>query len=731
MMSRLTRPSIARAAILPVAGVLVAIAGLAVAFLASQNRMRLTAGLVEKAALTARVAAPNAAAATWQLDRDAALRVLQSLASDQDFASGIIIDDKGAVFARFDRAFSSIEPVTPEMAVNLAGASDARNLRPAFQREFVREKEAVAISPLVVEEARKAYAGTMVLAFSRARVDGAARQEVVETATIATFSLLAICTLLAWILSRVTRPIRELTGAMNRLSAGEHDTLIPALSRRDEIGAMARALSVLKENSIERQRLEFLTRSLQRTTEDLRREGEKVAWLAHHDMMTGFANRASFNASLGEAFAHARDGGACFAVLCLDIDHFKDVNDTLGHAQGDMLLQAVARRLEAVVRETDVVGRLGGDEFAILLMSEVEACGVASVARRINKTIAEPFAIGGNEVHVSASIGISVYSPETASPASMMIQADLALYRIKESGRNSFCFHSPDLDRQVRERVALTGELHAALQRGELAMHYQPQVEIASGRVVGLEALMRWNHPQRGLLAPGAFLHIAETTGMIMPLGRWILEECCRQMQCWNAEGIAPPLMAINISRAHFKTSPHLDRELGDLLARYGVDAGSVELELTEQALMEAADSQDGLVEKIRALGVGIAIDDFGMGHSSLRCLHAGRVSRIKIAQQLMREVATSSGDATIVRATIGLARELNIDLVAEGIETAQQLRMLKAAGCRCAQGYYFSRPLPAAEIEAVLRRGVLSPDGEGRAGEDQSGDVKGGTRVA
>jgi diguanylate cyclase (GGDEF)-like protein len=731
MMSRLTRPSIARAAILPVAGVLVAIAGLAVVFFASQNRMRLTAGLLEKAALTARVAAPNAAAAAWQFDRNAAVRVLQSLASDQDFASGIIIDDKGAVFAQFNRTFMPIEPVTPEMAANLAGASDARALRPSFQREFVRDKQAVAVSPLVMQEARTTYVGTMVLAFSRARADGLAREGVMEIATIATFTLLAVCVLLAWILSRVTRPIRELTGAMNRLSAGEHDTAIPALYRRDEIGAMARALSVLKENSIERQRLEFLTRSLQRKTEELRREGEKVSWLAHHDMMTGFANRASFNASLDETFAAARDGGAGFAVLCLDIDHFKDVNDTLGHAQGDMLLQAVARRLEAVVRESDVVGRLGGDEFAILLTSEVEVCGVAAVARRINKTIGEPFAIDGNEVHVSASIGISIYSAEIASPAAMMIQADLALYRIKESGRNDFCFHSPDLDRQVRERVALTGELHTALQRGELVMHYQPQVEIASGRIVGLEALMRWNHPKRGMLAPGTFLPVAETTGMIMPLGRWMLEECCRQMHCWNAEGIAPPILAINISPAHFKTSPHLDRELADLLARHGVNAGSVELELTEKALMEAAESQDGLVERIRALGVGIAIDDFGMGHSSLRYLHAGRVSRIKIAQQLMREVAISAGDATIVRATIGLARELNIDLVAEGIETAQQLRVLKAAGCRCAQGYYFSRPLPAAEVEAMLRQGLLSPDGEGGVAEDQSSEAAGGARVA
>jgi EAL domain-containing protein (putative c-di-GMP-specific phosphodiesterase class I) len=291
----------------------------------------------------------------------------------------------------------------------------------------------------------------------------------------------------------------------------------------------------------------------------------------------------------------------------------------------------------------------------------------------------------------------------------MMTQADLALNRSKQTGRNNFSFHSLELDTEARERAAISSDLHAALERNELELYYQPQVEIATGRITGLEALLRWKHPERGLISPDVFIPIAEVTGVILPIGRWVLDEACRQFQRWNREGLTLPLLAINVSAAQFKASPNLDDELEQVFARYGIDPGKIELELTESALMEATESSSRMIERLRSLGVGIAIDDFGTGYSSLAYLRSYRVSRLKIAQDFVRDIATRADDAAIVRATIGLARELGIDVVAEGVETAAALRLIEAAGCRCVQGYYFSRPVPADVAGEMLRRGVLS----------------------
>jgi diguanylate cyclase (GGDEF)-like protein len=723
MIAKLIRPSIARAAILPVAAVLAAIAGLTVLVLASHTRARMAASLLEKATLTARVIEPNAAAAAWKFDSESAARILQSLASDPDFASGLMIDDKGALFASLRNATTTIEAVTRHELAALLGADDPHNLVVTERRQFIRHNEAIIIVPLLFEESGDKSIGAMALSFSRSRANAAAFAESFAIGTGGILTLLGVCALLSWILSRVTRPIRDMTEAMGRLSAGEFAAAIPALDRRDEIGAMARALAVFKENSIERDRLEFLTQRLQHTTEELRRESAMVSHLAQHDTMTGLVNRATFKERLNLAFEAACRDSATFAVLCLDLDHFKDVNDTLGHAQGDLLLQTVARRLQGILRQSDTIGRLGGDEFAILVMDAADAAEVAILSQRINEELAQPYAIQGNQVHVSASIGISIFAPTITSPDQMMIQADLALYRTKEEGRNGFCFHSVELDRLVHERVAITGELHLALQRNELELYYQPQVEIPSGRIVGIEALVRWNHPTRGVLTPGVFVPVAETTGMIVPLGRWVLEECCRQIQTWGRQGVVPPLVAINFSPAQFKASPNLDRELSQLFGHHGIDPHKVELELTEQTLMEATEAHSVTVDRIRALGVGIAIDDFGTGYSSLGYLRSYQVNRLKIAQQFMRELATNPGDAAIVRATIGLARELGIEVLAEGVETVDQLRLLEGVGCRYVQGYYFSRPVPADQAARLLRRGVLLPD-------DQITSVDGAARV-
>ena len=312
------------------------------------------------------------------------------------------------------------------------------------------------------------------------------------------------------------------------------------------------------------------------------RINQKVSDLAQMDALTSLINRRGFMQRLNAAFASCRRGAAPFAVHYFDLDYFKDVNDTLGHAIGDALLRQVASRVSDAVRENDVVARFGGDEFAILQSGAEDLEATGMLAAKIGKILAEPYVIEGNEVHISASIGISRYTPDVAGPDAMMIQADLALYRAKEDGRNCFRFHSADLDRQVQERVVIADELRGALERNELELYYQPQVELRSGRIVGLEALLRWNHPKRGQILPSVFIPIAERSGQIQTLGQWVLDAACRQLRAWQNAGIAPELVGVNFSALHFKGSVDLDREVAASLDKWGIAPGSIEIELTE-----------------------------------------------------------------------------------------------------------------------------------------------------
>jgi EAL domain-containing protein (putative c-di-GMP-specific phosphodiesterase class I) len=324
--------------------------------------------------------------------------------------------------------------------------------------------------------------------------------------------------------------------------------------------------------------------------------------------------------------------------------------------------------------------------------------------------MAAPYEIGGAEIHMTASIGISVYRTDMAMPEDMMREADLAVYEAKDGGHNQFRFLSEARDLAVRERVLVSEELRAALERHEFEVYYQPQVELPSGAIVGVEALVRWNHPTRGLVLPGRFIPIAEKAGMIAPLGRWVLTEALRQLRIWRAEGINPPIMGVNLSAAQLIVPFEFERDLAQALAGDGLDPTTIELELTETVLMETTFTQVSAIDRLRALGVRIAIDDFGTGYSSLEYLRDYRVNRIKIAQQFVSGLPGNSGSAAIVRATIGLAREFEIDIIAEGVETAAQLEFLVGAGCHHIQGFYFSRAVPAEQAAEMLRRGALIP---------------------
>jgi diguanylate cyclase (GGDEF)-like protein len=464
-------------------------------------------------------------------------------------------------------------------------------------------------------------------------------------------------------------------------------------------------------------RLEFLTVSLRKTGNQLQRESALVTQLASIDSMTGLANRATFQNRLATAFKRAKQEDGNFAVLCIDLDHFKDVNDTLGHPVGDRLLQIAATRLTQVVSHDDVIARPGGDEFALLIFNVSDHTVISGIASRIVTTLNQCYELDGNLVRVTASIGIAVFSPSAAtSPEDLLIYADQALYQAKSEGRNGYYFHCAALDREVRERVTVNEELQAALRNSEFVLHYQPQVEFPSGRIDGLEALIRWHHPTRGLLFPGAFLPTAETTGMMAPMGRFVLEEACRQIKRWQAEGLSPPPVAVNISAAQLKGVVPLDEELREILTRHDLDPSRIEIELTEFALVEATKANRDQIKRVRELGVSVAIDDFGTGYSSLEYLRAYRVNRLKIPQQFITQVAIEAGDAAIVRAALVLARELGMAAIAEGIETPAQLAFLLAAGCHHFQGYYFSKPLPVDELHPLLSEGVIEREATPRA---------------
>ncbi|MEA2882047.1 MAG: hypothetical protein QOH32_1303, partial [Bradyrhizobium sp.] len=431
----------------------------------------------------------------------------------------------------------------------------------------------------------------------------------------------------------------------------------------------------------------------------------KISWLARHDVLTGLANRTVFAEALQREIARAHRDGTNFAVLYLDLDHFKDINDTLGHPIGDLLLQSVAERLRANVRETDTVSRFGGDEFALIATELKQPGDAATLAEKVLAMMSEPVSIRDIEVRSGATIGIALYGPESADAEALLSHADIALYRAKSEGRGTYRFFTETMDVEVRTEFMLGTELRDAIASNQFYLVYQPQVEIHTGRISGVEALVRWQHPTRGVVSPGQFIPIAEKSGLIIALGRWVMQESCRQMREWLDAGVAPSLIGINLSARQFKTPHELENDIAAILRQTGVPPQRVELELTESVLMDTSREHNDLLLRLRRAGFRIAIDDFGTGYSSLDYLRRYPVDRIKIAQQFMIDPAEGSGDA-ILRAAIALARELKLEVIVEGVETAKQLQRVKTCGGRDVQGYYFSKPVGAEAMTALLRKG-------------------------
>jgi diguanylate cyclase (GGDEF)-like protein len=445
---------------------------------------------------------------------------------------------------------------------------------------------------------------------------------------------------------------------------------------------------------------------------DLRRQSEQTALqlshLSHYDALTDLPNRALLADRLARALALAARHERMVAVLFLDLDEFKHVNDSLGHAVGDELLRAVGRALTGCVRQSDTVGRQSGDEFMVVLSELAHAEDAAAVARTVIGAIAQPHRVNGHEIRIGVSIGISVFPTDGDDAETLLKHADMALYRAKQLGTGRFQFFEPDLNRRALARRALEAGLQHALARHEFELFYQPKVRLDTGVIMGAEALIRWRHPERGLVPPGDFVPIAEASGLIARIGGWVLQEACRQAQTWWDAGLRPIPVAINISAVEFRSGELVDHVVATLEAT-GLDPRLLELELTESVLMAHVTTTRAALDALKALGVQLAIDDFGTGWSSLSYLAQFPVDALKIDQSFVQQIGVRAYAEPIVGSVISLAKTLHLRVIAEGVETLEQLTFLQGEGCGEGQGYYFGRPMVAEQFARVLETGVAS----------------------
>ena len=489
------------------------------------------------------------------------------------------------------------------------------------------------------------------------------------------------------------RAARSFSGEMRIRNQDETTTVIfhQGTSETDERGCVTRIQGTIQDIT-ERKRAE-----------------QQIRRLALFDGLTGLPNRQFFRESLENAIARARRGKENLAVMFVDLDRFKRINDSLGHAAGDALLAEAGRRLRTCVRRSDflghdtkaperVIARQGGDEFTVNLVDLKDPKDAAKVAERILIEMSKPFVLQGQELSVTASVGIALFPQNGEDADTLLKNADIALYQAKAAGKNAFKFFADEMNAAALEKLTLENELKYALEREEFVLHYQPKVDITTGSVVGVEALIRWQHPQRGMVPPGLFIGVAEEIGLIVPIGKWVLESACRQLAAWQKAGLPEFSVAVNLASPSFR-SESLVRDIETALTHYKLRPELLELEVTESMLMQDAAVTIKTLGQLRELGVKLSIDDFGTGHSSLSYLRRFHIDQLKIDRSFVAAITNSSRDAAITAAMLVFCKRLRLEVVAEGVETLEQARMLRDQGCRILQGFYFSKPVPAEQL--------------------------------
>lgn len=475
-----------------------------------------------------------------------------------------------------------------------------------------------------------------------------------------------------------------------------HRNLLENIKVKIENENLLKSLSLM-------QRIEEINQELASEVSERKRVEDRMRYLAYHDALTGLPNRTLLQDQLGSLLDIARRTQQQVGVLLIDLDRFKTVNDSLGHAAGDQLLRLCAERLTRCLRHSDIIARPGGDEFIVVLPDLQGASNAIHVANHIVESMARQFDLDGHQVHVSCSIGISVYPDDDGDADGLLKNADAAMYAAKGGVRGGYQFFTPQMGVQARQRLTLEGDMHQALQRGEFMLHYQPELDIENGKVVGIEALLRWQHPRQGLLAPGRFIPIAEEAGLIGTLGAWAIKAACTQLKAWQDDGNPSLCLAVNVSPHQFRRGNFVQM-IQDTLSETGLQAGDLELEITENALLLDDAHTIDILHKLNAMGIGIVIDDFGIGYSNLAYLKRFAISKIKIDRSFIVDIKATNEDAGLVSAIIAMGHSLKHKVVAEGVETAQQRACLQALGCDYMQGYLACRPLAAEPLLNVLR---------------------------
>ena len=521
--------------------------------------------------------------------------------------------------------------------------------------------------------------------------------------------------------NKVVTGLKNLQRGVERVAKGDYSesNVVPST---DEIGALANAFNAMaKDLDASRAELALHQRELEERvvsrTSDLhsanarlqneigerKAAAERIQYLAYYDSLTGLPNRRMFSELLSRSISHARRHENRLAVLFIDLDRFKTINDTLGHEAGDSLLNEVAKRLKSALREHDIVARLGGDEFVVLLPEVTEETHASAVAQKILTAIGRPLVLLRQEFRITASVGITTYPKDGADEPTLMKNADVVMYQAKAEGKNNFQFYSEELNANSFERLTLESSLRRALERHEFALHFQPKIDFPTGRITGVEALLRWQHQDLGTLGPTRFISIAEETGLIIPIGRWVLKSACLQNVAWQREGLPELTMAVNLSARQFNDE-NLLHDVADILEDAGMDPALLELEITESMLMHNVEKAIKTLNGLKQIGVRLAIDDFGTGYSSLSNLKKFPINTIKVDRSFIRDIPGNLEDVGITDAIIAMGRTLSLTVVAEGVETKEQAEFLRQHACDEFQGFYFSKAVQPAEFAKLVR---------------------------
>ncbi len=628
----------------------------------------------------------------WNLETDRVELILESILRDEDFIAATVTDELGQTLATRGTATGDRLHTTTS-SIDFSGGDGVKVL------------------------------GELTLVATQARTYAAATKRLLTDLFVV--CLLMTASVLASLLAfhrYINSPLRHLLDAINQIKTHQTRKEIQWDSN-DEIGIVISEFNDMQKrqerfeqdlkdarDSLER-RVRERTATLEKTNQNLQSEiairikaEAEVKRLALEDSLTGLPNRTHFLSRLNDALAQSNRTGRQVGVMLLDLDKFKNVNDTLGHPAGDQLLKAVSERLVECARETDTVARLGGDEFAIVVTNIRSSHDAMVLARRIVDRLSEPIPIEDRKVVTGASVGITIFPDDPGTSAQLLRNADLALYRAKDNGRGTFHLFDEALNAEVQARQSLEEDLREAFEKDDLYIEYQPQIDLANGKVIGAEALMRWRHENRGMVSPGEFIPIAEATRMIIPMSRWLVKTVCRQIKQWQSQGWTNPRVSVNVSPLHFKQRS-LPEEIDQCLREFSLPPQVLELEITEGMVMFGGQDMVEMLNRVKDLGVGLSIDDFGTGYSSLNYLKRFPVDRLKIDQSFVRDIESDWADATICSAIIRLGHSLNLKVIAEGVESKEVLKFLCKHDCDEVQGFFLSRPLSAQDFTAYMKQ--------------------------